>query len=68
MKDLKHLYYFENLLQEVNNDLVREATNEGRIAVGSVCSLIPEVLLNQAAFRYVYAHRVPDPLRWAPTI
>jgi benzoyl-CoA reductase/2-hydroxyglutaryl-CoA dehydratase subunit BcrC/BadD/HgdB len=46
MKDLKHLYYFENLLQEVNNDLVREATTEGRIAVGSVCSLIPEVLLN----------------------
>ncbi|NKF06589.1 2-hydroxyacyl-CoA dehydratase [Clostridium gasigenes] len=46
MKDLKHLYYFENLLQEVNNDLVREATAYGRIAVGSVCSMIPEVLLN----------------------
>ena len=46
MKDLKHLYYFENLLQEVNNDLVREATSHGRIAIGNVCSLIPEVLLN----------------------
>lgn len=46
MKDLKHLYYFENLLQEANNDLVRESVDEGKIAIGSVCSLIPEVLLN----------------------
>lgn len=46
MKDLKHLYYFENLLEEVNNDLVREGTARGNIAIGSVCSLIPEVLLN----------------------
>ncbi|HRY71928.1 MAG TPA: 2-hydroxyacyl-CoA dehydratase family protein [Spirochaetia bacterium] len=46
MKDLKHLYYFENLLQEANNDLVRQAASEGRVAVGSVCSLVPEVLLS----------------------
>lgn len=46
MKDLKHLYYFESLLEEVNNDLVREGTQRGDIAIGSVCSLIPEVLLN----------------------
>jgi benzoyl-CoA reductase/2-hydroxyglutaryl-CoA dehydratase subunit BcrC/BadD/HgdB len=46
MKDLKHLYYFENLLQEANNDLVRQATAEGQLAVGTVCFLIPEVLLN----------------------
>lgn len=46
MKDLKHLYYFENLLEEVNNDLVKEAADRGDIAIGSVCSLIPEVLLN----------------------
>lgn len=46
MKDLKHLYYFENLLQDVNNDLVRQACNEGRIAIGGVCSQIPEPLLN----------------------
>ncbi len=46
MKDLKHLYYFENLLQEANNDLVREASQEGKIAVGNVCSMIPEVLLD----------------------
>ena len=46
VKDLKHLYYFENLLEEVNNDLVREGLQRGDIAIGSVCSLIPEVLLN----------------------
>ena len=46
MKDLKHLIYFENLLQEVNNELVQKAQANGQLAVGSVCSLIPEVLLN----------------------
>lgn len=46
MKDLKHLYYFENLLQEANNELVRGAQEEGQIAIGNVCSLIPEVLMN----------------------
>ena len=46
MKDLKHLYYFENLLQEANNDLVRQAESEGKLAIGSVCSQIPEPLLN----------------------
>ena len=29
MKDLKHLIYFEDLLQEANNDLVAQAQNEG---------------------------------------
>lgn len=46
MKDLKHLYYLENLLTEANNDLVRQAQDAGRIAVGNVCSLIPEVLMD----------------------
>lgn len=46
MKDLKHLYYFENLLLEANNDLVKEAQNNGNIAIGDVCSQIPEPLLN----------------------
>lgn len=46
MKDLKHLYYFEKLLDEANNELVREAQKEGRICVGNVCSLVPEVLLD----------------------
>ncbi|MDD3415708.1 MAG: 2-hydroxyacyl-CoA dehydratase family protein [Lachnospiraceae bacterium] len=46
MKDLKHLYEMEKLLQEVNNDLVREAVNGGKKAIGSVCFQIPEPLLN----------------------
>ena len=46
MKDLKHLYYFENLLQDANNELVRQAQAEGRHCVGTVCYQIPEVLMN----------------------
>ena len=46
MKDLKHIYYLERLLQEAHNDLIRQAKDQGQIAVGSVCSLIPEPLLN----------------------
>lgn len=46
MKDLKHLIYFENLLQEANNELVKQATSEGKLAVGYTCYHIPEVLLN----------------------
>ena len=46
MKDLKHLIYFENLLQEANNDLVKQATNDGKLAIAYTCYHIPEVLLN----------------------
>ena len=46
MKDLKHLYYFENLLTEANNELVRKAQAEGRLALGYTCYHMPEVLLN----------------------
>lgn len=46
MKDLKHLYELEQQLEESNNDLVKKAYGEGKIAVGDVCSMIPEVLLN----------------------
>lgn len=44
MKDLKHLYYFENLLADVNNDLVREAQNRGDKAIGVTCFQIPEAI------------------------
>lgn len=46
MKDLKHLYYFEKLLEEVYNDEVRSAQEAGDKAIGVVCSLIPEPLVN----------------------
>ena len=46
MRDLKHLIYFESLLQETNNDLIKAACAEGRLALGWNCSYIPEALLN----------------------
>ncbi len=46
LKDLKHLIYFENLLQEANNELVVKAVNEGKYALGYNCYYIPETLLN----------------------
>lgn len=46
MKDLKYLYEFENLLQEANNELVKQAKADGKLAMGYTCYHIPEVLLN----------------------
>ena len=46
MKDLKHLIYFENLLQSADNELVQQAQKEGKLAMGYTCFHIPEVLLN----------------------
>ena len=46
MRDLKHLIYFENLLQEANNDLVKQAKAEGKRAIGYTCYFMPEVLLD----------------------
>lgn len=46
MKDLKHLIYFENLLENANNELVRQAQQEGMLALGYTCYHMPEVLLN----------------------
>jgi benzoyl-CoA reductase/2-hydroxyglutaryl-CoA dehydratase subunit BcrC/BadD/HgdB len=46
VKDLKHLIYFENLLQEANNELVQKAKADGQHAVGYTCYFMPEVLLD----------------------
>ena len=46
LKDLKHLIFFENLLQEANNDLVKQAKAEGKRAIGYTCYFMPEVLLD----------------------
>lgn len=46
MRDLKHLIYFERLLDEAANPLVREAVEAGEHAVGYTCYHMPEVLLN----------------------
>ena len=46
MKDLKHLIYFEKLLENADNELVKQAQDEGNLAIGYTCFHIPEVLLN----------------------
>ena len=46
MRDLKHLIFFEDLLQEANNDLVKQAKGEGKRALGYTCYFMPEVLLD----------------------
>ncbi|MCQ2590394.1 MAG: 2-hydroxyacyl-CoA dehydratase family protein [Treponema sp.] len=46
MKDLKHIHFYEKLLDEANNDLVRKEKENGKIAVGYTCYYVPEVLLN----------------------
>lgn len=46
MKDLKHLKYFEDILQEANNELIRQAQSEGKICAAYTCENTPEPLLN----------------------
>ncbi len=46
MKDLKHLKYFEDLLQDANNELVSRARGEGKKCVAYICENTPEPLLN----------------------
>ena len=46
LKDLKHLIYFENLLQEANNELVKQGKADGKRAIGYTCYFMPEVLLD----------------------
>lgn len=46
MKDLKHLIYFESLLENADNELVKQAQADGGLAMGYTCFHIPEVLLN----------------------
>ena len=46
MRDLKYLTYFENLLQEANNELIDQAKKDGKICVAYVCENTPEPLMN----------------------
>ena len=46
MKDLKHLIYFEKLLENSSNELIDQARAEGALAIGYTCFHMPEVLLN----------------------
>ena len=46
MKDLKHLLYFEDLLQNANNELIEQAKADGRICAAFTCENLPEPLMN----------------------
>lgn len=46
MRDLKYMITFEDLLQDAQNELVTQAVDEGKIALGYTCYYVPEVLLN----------------------
>ena len=46
MRDLKHLIFFENLLENADNELVEKEKEKGGLAIGYTCFHIPEVLLN----------------------
>ena len=46
MKDLKHLIYFENLLDSANNELVQQAKDAGMHPIAYTCYHMPEVVLN----------------------
>ena len=46
MRDLTHLYYFEGLLDDADNELVRQAKAAGRKCVGNICYQVPEVLMD----------------------
>ena len=46
MKDLKHLIYFEKLLETAGNTLIEKARKSGKPAIGYTCFHMPEVLLN----------------------
>lgn len=63
MKDLKHLSYFEDLLQEANNALVIQARSEGKKCVAYVCENTPEPLLNLPGS----GRPAPAPWKWPPT-
>ena len=49
MRDLKHIHFFEELLERADNELVRQARDAGGVAVGYTCYYVPEALLNCGA-------------------
>ena len=46
MKDLKNVFLYERLLDDVDNELVRQAAADGRKCVGNICFQTPEVLMD----------------------
>ena len=53
MKDLKHLIYFESLLENADNELVKQAQSEGDICLGYTCYHVTVALLHIGNCLYV---------------
>ncbi|MFQ7010111.1 MAG: hypothetical protein ACLRRN_04125 [Oscillospiraceae bacterium] len=67
MKDLKHLIFFENLLQNAQNELVTQAVNDGKSPSGTTAITSPRFCsICLAASRAVCAPRASPPT-WRPT-
>ena len=49
MRDLKHIHFFERLLERADNELVLREKEAGGVAVGYTCYYVPEALLNCGA-------------------
>ena len=46
MRDLKHLIFFEDLLQNAFNPLIEQAKADGKVCIAYTCENVPEPLLN----------------------
>ncbi len=46
MRDLKHLTWFEDLLQSAHNELIAKAREDGKVCVAYTCENVPEPLMN----------------------
>ena len=46
MRDLKHIHFYEDLLEQANNDLVKKAKDDGKACVAYTCYYMPEALFN----------------------
>ncbi len=46
MKELRHIEFFEGLLQDEENEFVQTACGEGKLALAYNCPCIPDVLLD----------------------
>ena len=49
MKKLKEMEFFERLLDNPKNELVEKALQEGRVAIGYNCSMVPDPLLSMGS-------------------
>ena len=60
MKDLKHLIYFESLLENADNELVKQAQAEGGF-LSSILGMAPMILIIVVMFYLMYRSQKKEP-------